>query len=102
MAEQREDLARAQQLGRLKAERLDQELRAAEQRERESRLANYAWDVDAGLPGEPGDLEPGADSGELWRLRQEVERLTAFHTAVLRSRSWRFLQWVRRPLGRAW
>ena len=99
MSEQPEELARARELGRLKAEALEHELRAAEQREREGRRARLAWNVD----GDPlAELEPrAANTGEVWRLQQEIERLAAFHQAVLRSRSWRVLQWLRRPFGRA-
>ena len=35
-------------------------------------------------------------------LRQDVERLAAFHQAVLHSRAWQLIQWARRPFGRAW
>ena len=100
MSEQREELAQARQLGCLKAERLDQKLRAAEQRERELRLARLAWDglADEPVPGRAAE----ACAGEVWRLRQDVARLAAFHQAVLRSRAWRLVQLLRRPFGRAW
>jgi hypothetical protein len=102
MSEQRE-LTQAQELGRLAAERLDQELRAVEEREREARLARLRADPAA----EPAssvkaDARPEADSGEIWRLRHDNERLAYFHRAVLSSRGWRVLQWARRPFGRAW
>jgi hypothetical protein len=96
--------ARASELGRLRAEALEHELRQAEQREREARLALLAWNADGDPP--PAELEPraagAAGAGEVWRLQQEVERLAAFHHAVLSSRSWRLLQALRRPFGRAW
>jgi hypothetical protein len=110
-----EDLLQAEQLGRLKAERLDADLRAAEQRERELCLARLVWEGaggelaapalsgggGGGLGGSWGGGE-GASTSEVWRLRQDVERLAAFHQAVQRSRAWRLVQWLRRPLGRAW
>jgi hypothetical protein len=108
MSEQREDLLQAEQLGRLKAERLDAALRAAEQRERELCFARLVWDGAEAHPasalasgGGRGDGD-GAGSAEVWRLRQDVERLAAFHLAVQRSRAWRLVQSVRRPFGRAW
>jgi hypothetical protein len=112
MSEQREDLSQAEELGRLKAERLDAALRTAERRERELCLARLVWDsagplapvVDSlgGLSGARNDGWEGASAAEMYRLRQDVERLAAFHQAVLRSRAWRLVQSLRRPLGRAW
>ncbi|HZF10724.1 MAG TPA: hypothetical protein VFE33_18200 [Thermoanaerobaculia bacterium] len=102
MNERDDGLEQARQLGRLRAERLDLTLRAEEQREREIRLARFAWDPgseEPALSGDEGDLPAGA---EVWRLRQEVERLAAFHQAVLHSRAWQLIQWARRPFGRAW
>jgi len=105
--ERREALEQAAEIGRLRAERLDAELRAAEQREREIRLSRLAWEGSGAEPEAPAALlrEGGGEGGsaaEVWRLRQDVERLAAFHQAVQRSRAWRLIQWVRRPLGRAW
>ena len=110
MSEQREDLRQAEELGRLKAERLDTALRTAERRERELRFASLVWE---GNGAEPPALAPESGTGnggrgwdgstaELWRLRQDVERLAAFHQAVQRSRAWRLVQSLRRPFGRAW
>src|SRR5436853_348336 len=105
-SERREDLEQAAQLGRLKAERLDAELRAAEQREREIRLSRMVWEGSGAEPAGPPALafEGGGGGGaaEIWRLRQDVERFAAFHQAVQRSRAWRLVQWARRPFGRAW
>ncbi len=105
-SERREDLGQAEQLGRLKAEKLDAELRAAEQREREIRLSRLAWEGMDGEPAGPAAFAPaaleGGNAAEIWRLRQDVERLAAFHQAVQRSRAWRLVQWARRPFGRAW
>ncbi len=121
MSEQREDLRQAEELGRLKAERLDADLRSAERRERELRFASLVWDGNgAELPGSAtgggmGDGVGGVggvggnggngwdgSAAEVWRLRQDVERLAAFHQAVQRSRAWRLVQSLRRPFGRAW
>jgi len=101
MNERHDDLDPARQLGRLLAERLDLTLRAEEQREREIRLSRFAWSggEDPVLPDDEGDLP---STTEVWRLRQDVERLAAFHQAVLHSRAWRLIQWARRPFGRAW
>jgi hypothetical protein len=109
MSEQREDLRQAEELGRLKAERLEAALRMAEQQERELCFASLVWDgtgaeflaqTQSGAIG--GSGWEGANGAEVWRLRQDVERLSAFHQAVLRSRAWRLVQSLRRPLGRAW
>ena len=113
MNEQREDLRQAEELGRFKAERLDAALRTAERRERELCFAGLVWGE--GASGSPalaaaaagdGGRAQGRDDGaigvEVWRLRQDVERLAAFHQAVQRSRAWRLVQTLRRPFGRAW
>jgi hypothetical protein len=117
MSEQREDLRQAEELGRLKAERLDAALRTAERRERELLFASLVWDGNGAEPAAgaagSGGAAGGADgtgggrswdngAAEVWRLRQDVERLAAFHQAVQRSRAWRLVQSLRRPLGRAW
>ncbi len=118
MSEPREDLTQAKELGRLKAEQLDAALRMAEQRERELRLAGLVWEGSGsdsptwaadGAAGGNGfragggaDGLAGASTAEVWRLRQDVERLSAFHQAVQRSRAWRLIQSLRRPFGRAW
>jgi hypothetical protein len=100
--EQQDGFEQARQLGRLKAERLDLALRREEQRERERRLARLTWDGGGEeLPLLQGD-EGSFAGAETWRLQQDVERLAAFHGAVLRSRAWRLVQLMRRPFGRAW
>jgi hypothetical protein len=104
-----DELALAREAGRLEAEAFDRALREAEAREREERLGRLAW-----LAADAAGAAPAASSGResaeagpagaetVWRLQQDVARLAAFHQAVLRSRSWRLLQWARRPFGRAW
>jgi hypothetical protein len=90
-------LAEARRLGRLEGERFDARLRRRERQERDDRLTRLAWTVEDG-----GDApEPPAASGEVWRLRRDVERLAAFHDAVVRSRGWRLVQVLRRLFGRA-
>jgi hypothetical protein len=102
MNEPQDELESARQLGRLRAERLDFALREEEQREREMRFVHFAWEEGVGSPPPPagGGEMPG--KSEIWRLQQELERLTAFHQAVLHSRAWQLIQWVRRPFGRVW
>jgi hypothetical protein len=93
-----DQLEEARSLGRLEAERFDGSLREQELREREDRLSRLAR-------GAAETFARGADGGEsarVWRLQQEVERLAAFHQAVLRSRVWQVVQALRRPFGRAW
>ena len=95
-----DELARARRLGRLEAEALDRRCRDREQREREARLAAVALGGGSGVAmlADRG----GASPAELARLRSQVESLGAFHASLLRSRSWRLLQALRRPFGRAW
>src|SRR5258708_7152916 len=118
MSEQTEELARAQELGCLKAKAFEHGLRDAEQREREARLARLAWSASIAGIADIADIAGIADIGNfpkgddrlhreasastVFRLEQDVERLAAFHQAVLHSRGWRVLQWLRRPFGRAW
>lgn len=103
MTEQPEDpLAPARQAGRLEGERFDARLRRRERREREDCLTRRVWLRDADDEDAAVSLAGGTTSGEVWRLQQRVDELAAFHAAVLRSRSWRLLQALRRPFGRAW
>jgi hypothetical protein len=102
MSEPQDELEQARELGRLKAERLDLALREEEQRERETRFVHLAWEE--GLESPPAAAGGGELAGraEVWRLQQDLERLAAFHRAVLDSRGWQLIQWVRRPFGRVW
>lgn len=94
----------ARLLGRLEAERFDAALREREQQEREDRLTRLAAGDEAAV--EPALHLSSGDGGmgtmEIWRLRQDVERLASFHHAVLHSRSWRLIQVARRLVGRGW
>jgi hypothetical protein len=85
-------LAAATARGRELARLLDDGLRTAEREARERRRAVAATPRPATV----------ASPAELVRLRQQVEQLTAFRTAVLRSRPWRLAQGLRRLVGRAW
>jgi hypothetical protein len=93
-------LAPARRLGRLEGEEWDRQCRERERLEREERLAGFALNHPPGAAS--SSLGAGASSSEVARLRSQVEALSAFQTAVLRSRSWRLLQALRRPFGRAW
>ena len=100
-----DELALPREAGRLEAEAFDRALREAEAREREERLGHLAWDAAAAAPADTArEAVAAAPVGPetVWRLQQDVARLAAFHQAVLRSRAWRFVQWARRPFGRAW
>jgi hypothetical protein len=88
--------------GRSEAETFDRELRERELRDREARLTRLAWAAeDLEAPGS-WTAGQGAGSDVVWRLQQDLERLSAFHRAVLNSRAWRLIQMARRPFGRAW
>jgi hypothetical protein len=94
-------LADAQRYGRLEAEVFDAGLREIECRERENMLCRTAL-VDGGFGVlVQQDAQPLTDT-EVLRLRRELDRLSDFHRTLLHSRSWRLLQALRRPLGRAW
>ena len=93
-------LADARLLGRLEAERFDAALRERERCEREERLTRLA-------AGDEAAFEPATElfadgAGATWRLQQDVQRLAAFHQAVVRSKAWRLIQVARRLVGRAW
>ena len=92
----------AHRLGRLEAESFNASLRERERCEREERLMRLAVGDEAAFqPAHELFPEPGrADVS--WRLRQDVQRLAAFHLAVLHSRAWRLIQAMRRVVGRAW
>ncbi|HEV8630426.1 MAG TPA: hypothetical protein VGV61_08920 [Thermoanaerobaculia bacterium] len=88
-----EEIAEARRLGRLEAERFDDELRRRE----EGDIAV----VREHLAGE-AVAQVAIGSVDSSRLRRQVEDLASFHGAVMRSRGWRLLQLLRRPFGRAW
>lgn len=93
----------ARLLGRLEAERFDAALRERELQDREDRLTRLAGgDESAVEPALHLFNDQGTGTTETWRLRQEVERLGAFHHAVVHSRSWRLIQIARRLIGRGW
>jgi hypothetical protein len=96
-----EGLVQARRLGLLEGEAWDCRYREAERRDRESRLALTALRADAAGHG-PASVGTAASTADIARLRAQVEALSAFHTAVVRSRSWRLLQGLRRLVGRAW
>lgn len=90
----------ARRLGRLEGERFDLELREAERRAREERLSRIAFGAEPdGAPGRESEPE---SSATVTRLQRDVQRLAAFHDAVLRSKAWRVIQALRRPFGRSW
>ena len=95
-------VAQARRLGRLEAEALDRGHRDHEQRQREERLARLALGGGGAPVGGGAGDRVVASTAEVARLRAQVESLGAFHAAVVRSRSWRAMQALRRPFGRAW
>jgi hypothetical protein len=94
-----DELAEAQRLGRLEAERLDLAWRELEARQREERLGRLAWTIEAEDAAFAGG---GGSIATAMRLQRDVERLAAFHQAVTKSRAWRLIQALRRLVGRAW
>jgi hypothetical protein len=91
--------------GRTEAETFDRDLREQELLEREDRLTRLAWGVEDQEPLAAWTSDRGGPSGGsdvVWRLQQDVERLAAFHNAVLKSKAWKLIQIARRPFGRSW
>ena len=100
-ASHRDAVEDARLLGRLEAERFDAALRERELQEREDRLTRLAAGDEAAV--EPAlNLSGEGGTMESLRLSQDVERLAAFHHAVLHSKSWRLSQVARRLVGRGW
>ncbi|HEV7670226.1 MAG TPA: hypothetical protein VGS22_17040 [Thermoanaerobaculia bacterium] len=94
-------VADAERYGRLEAEAFDAGLREIERRERENLLSRTAL-VDGGFGVLLQEDAAPLTGTEVLRLRREIDRLSDFHRALLHSRSWRLLQALKRPLGRAW
>ncbi len=94
-------LTDAERFGRLEAEAFDADLRLIERRERENQLGRTAL-ADRGSDTPAQEEAPPVTHTEVLRLRREIDRLAEFHRTLLHSRSWRLLQALRRPFGRAW
>ena len=86
------DYGAARERGRLLAEALDGELRDLEEKERSERL-EVSRHARVGTPA--------SDYARL-QLQAKLASLSEFKEAVLASRSWRFLQWLRGLVGRNW
>lgn len=82
--------------GRALAVALDLRLRHEEFREREVLFARQVT-VEPRVAGDP--QEPDL---RLRRFEAENQLLRDFHAAVVRSRSWRTLQFLRSLIGRRW
>lgn len=91
----------AEHCGRLEAERFDLDLRERERREREDRLTRLASGGDDTV-AVAGSIGPRESSELFLRMQRDLEQLSAFHQAVVRSKAWKLIQAVRRPFGRAW
>jgi hypothetical protein len=81
--------------GRAAAETFDRRLRELEAGERDERLAEEGQKH----RGRPTEYHPTLDVG---RLKDRLDELVAFRTAVQGSFVWRAAQAVRRLFGRAW
>lgn len=89
------DTTSAEHLGALEAEAFDEALRRLERSELVDRwgsLFSTAAKSDQRVNSEFPPLAPLPNAADL----------AHFHLAVTRSLSWRLLQALRRPLGRAW
>lgn len=95
-----DSLAFARRMGELEGAAFEAALSARERAERCERLSRIT------LGGDEADLPAGRRRALSWRDRTEIEsrlrELAHFHDALLRSRSWKLLQKMRRVFGRAW
>ncbi len=91
----------AERFGRLEAEAFDTQLSELERRERDALLGKSALACEQFLGPSPEEGQVVTNT-EVLRLRREIDRLADFHRSLLHSRSWRLLQALKRPLGRAW
>lgn len=86
-------LAQARTLGELEADVVHLRLRLKESLARELRLVERTMKAEEALENALASEH---------ELRLQVERYSAFHRAVERSRAWKMIQAVRRLFGRAW
>ena len=94
------ELTEARRQGRLEAETFDLRLRAIETREREDRFVHLVAErSDLSTVGTPAAR---GDTALIERLKRDIEHLSAFQRAVMRSRGWRLVQLSRSLFGRAW
>jgi len=91
----------AERCGRLEAEAYHSQLRRLESREREDRLTRLVAER-PDLAASPMPPHPGGEAAHVERLQRDVALLAEYQRAVIHSKGWRFLQLLRRPLGRAW
>ncbi|HVT59284.1 MAG TPA: hypothetical protein VHR45_12885 [Thermoanaerobaculia bacterium] len=92
-------LREAERCGRREAEAFERALSERERRELENRLCWLAMGADDRA------IEPALRPEEpdiVLRLQRDIDRLSYFHRAVLKSRAWIVVQRLRRPFGRAW
>lgn len=93
------DLEAAVQRGRQAAELFDLRLRQREAKERESKRTSA--DTVLRLPRIEELTYDGLSRESLIRdLRDQIERLATFERVVLSSRSWRWIQFCRKLMGR--
>ena len=86
----------AERLGRMEAQSFDQALRDRERRELQERWSRI-------FPRPEASESAAAAPGSLdLQTRHTLERMIDFHNAVVSSRTWKLLQALRRPFGRAW
>lgn len=96
-----DETTEAQRRGELEAKAFDLRLRQLESRDREDRLTRLVAER-PDLAAVPAPPPGGVDPAQFERLQREVALLAEYQSAVHRSKGWRFVQMLRRPLGRAW
>ena len=95
-----DEITEAEHRGELDAEAFDLRLRELESREREDRLIRLVAERPdlAATPAAPNG--PAAAQAE--QLQRQVALLAEYQRAVVQSRGWRIVQFLRSLLGRAW
>jgi hypothetical protein len=95
-----DEIAEAKHCGELDARTFELRLRELESREREDRLTRLVAERPdlVAVPLSPA----GPAAVQMEQLQRQVALLAAYQRAVVYSRGWRVVQFLRRLLGRAW
>jgi hypothetical protein len=95
-----DDITAAKDAGTMEAQAFDLRLRVLEAHERGDRLVRLVSER-PDLAAAPAPFHIN-DAFVVDRLQEQVDLLSGFQRAVLRSKGWRLVQALRRPLRRAW
>jgi hypothetical protein len=98
--DENDEITEAKHSGELDARAFDLHLRDLESREREDRLTRLVAERPDLTAAPEAPTWPAA--AQVDQLHRQVALLTEYQRAVVRSRGWRVVQFLRRLLGRAW